>query len=132
MCDRPFQRKKNDEMISTFTFSCPRRTILDGFPNPTDSRFETAPATSFLAGEVYEQQSTYNDRLRLTGMTSTAGGKFFSSRSSVNSTKVSKLSPMCQTPVDKRPIKANLANVPTVKIANYSKRDPSKLFYLQG
>ena len=32
----------------------------------------------------------------------------------------------------KRPLVANLANVPTVKIGQYSKRDPDKLFYPQG
>lgn len=32
----------------------------------------------------------------------------------------------------KRPLVANLANVPAVKIANYSKRNPSTLFYPQG
>ena len=32
----------------------------------------------------------------------------------------------------KRPMVANLANVPTVKIANYSKRNPDTLFYPQG
>ena len=29
----------------------------------------------------------------------------------------------------KRPLVANLANVPTVKIASYSKRNPDTLFY---
>lgn len=88
MVDRPFKRKKNDELPQTFTFSCPRRTILDGFPNPTDSRFETAPASSFLAGEVHEQESSYNNRLRHTMGGTT--GKFFTSRSSVGSAKVSR------------------------------------------
>ena len=32
----------------------------------------------------------------------------------------------------KRPLVANLANVPTVKIANYSRRNPNTLFYPQG
>ena len=32
----------------------------------------------------------------------------------------------------KRPLVANLANVPTVKIASYSKRNPETLFYPQG
>ena len=32
----------------------------------------------------------------------------------------------------KRPIAANQANVPTVKIGSYSKRDPKCLFYPQG
>ena len=39
---------------------------------------------------------------------------------------------MYQTYSEKRPIVANLSNVPTVKIANYSKRDPDKLFWGQG
>ena len=122
MMDRPFKRKKNEELISTFTFQCPRRTILDGFPNPTDARFETAPCSSFLAGEVHEQESSYNNKLRSTMGGTT--GKFFTSRSSVGSTKVSRFQSMIQTPVEKRPIVANLANVPSVKIANYSKRNP--------
>ena len=37
---------------------------------------------------------------------------------------------MVQTaPVEKRPIVANLANVPSIKIANYSKRNSDKLFH---
>lgn len=121
-------------MVNTFTFSCPRKTITDDFPNPTDSRFDAVPASSFLAGDHYEQHSQYNDRLRMTGMSSTQGpSKFFTSRSSVQSTmNKSKLSPMYQTFSDRRPIVANLANVPSVKIANYSKRDPEKLFWCQA
>ena len=34
------------------------------------------------------------------------------------------------SPEQRRPIVANLANVPTVKFENFSKRDPKKLFYL--
>ena len=132
MCNRPFKRKKNDDLNSTFTFSCPRRTILDnGHPDPTESRFDTAPCSSFLAGEVHEQQSSYNNRLRST-MGGTAG-KFFTTRSSFGNTKVSRFnSSMLMTPVEKRPNVANLANVPSVKIANYSKRNSDKLFHRQG
>ena len=141
-----------DSHVQDLSRHCPHKTITDGFIKLTDSRFDTNYGSTFLAGEITE---TSPERARLR-MRNTMQGKSksfsFSGRVSLDNSvqhvtnpvssrmnEYSNMSKQNQSKFSeslplgvKRPLVANLANVPTVKIGQYSKRDPDKLFYPQG
>ena len=113
----------------------------------TDSRFETNPASTFLAGEIMPSASLATKMLlrshgpksksinfRTTSISTaksqTRGNFAVTSRTTHHDGFVStSYNELIGT---KRPLVADLANVPTVKIGQYSKRNPDTLFYRQG
>ena len=143
-----FSSRVNSHNMS-FSGYAPHKTIIEGYYKVTDSRFETNPGSSFCGGEVMDSSAT-SQRLMLTaqgtgGFGSGYGTRKINSRTKSFNVQSSTLSgQMSRSFYDtsrtqanellgtKRPLVANQANVPTVKIASFSKRNPDTLFHLQG
>ena len=140
--------KRVDSNIQDMEKHCAHRTITDGYLKVTDSRFDTNLGSTFLAGEITHSSPLQQRLLMRNSIASKAksfngGGarasissKFSTSmRGGRDSTNYSPSPDLNRSQFDnlmigmKRPLVANLANVPTVKIASYSKRNPETLFY---
>ena len=144
--------KRVDSHIQDMGKHCPHKTITEqGYWKVTDSRFETNLGSTFMGGEI-TQTSPTQQRLSLSmrhtsihsakaNSTQKAFGAARTSISSKFSTSMraareTNYSPNVSSKSEydnligvKRPLVANLANVPTVKIDRYSKRNPDTLFY---
>ena len=120
----------------------PHAAITDGYPKVTDSRFETNLGSTFLGGEIMETSPVATRiRLRVNSQTKSYSGirggqrsfNFKNSYSGPNTLQTSTAESTFRELIGaKRPLVANLANVPTVKIGQYSKRNPATLFYTPG
>ena len=86
---------------------------METSPHCTRMRFKTSRAVSF-----HTRGSTSINMYKTSGAGSIAGA--WTAENSFREEFVG----------SKRPLVANLPNVPTVKIGSYSKRNPDKLFYL--
>ena len=109
------------------------KSIVDGFYNPHESRFDAQPTSSLCGGEVYPAHATstslLKDRSSKSSFSPIASrsyhGRGFATYSKYNASAdtLHKL---------KRPAVPHQANVPSINLGSYAGRKPDTLFSIPG